>query len=579
MTILERIPEMKTDCRSTQNARGHKRGRKQSQRVAGITFLVAGVTAGAQPASAQLAGGGLTDPGYSGAVGTSRDAVSSFVSGPSPVTVRPWSFSGSVDVEVGATDSPGGINNGWQPVILIAPDLFFTGTTSRLNVALGYSPRLAIYPSSSDQTLISQNFNGSVNATIVPDLLYLNLRGISSLSSRFGNTSTLSNSFVSKSEAVQTTSVSISPYLQRTFGTHGTATVGYVYAQTFQDGDNDFSSTYFAPNAAQTAGFGTTGNLQTNTEYGSYVTGEDLGRFQYALSASANQYSGSYFYQGASTYSITNRLSYLVYRWLTVFVTGGYENYDYPHSGYRLNQPTWTVGVTLTPNESSELTVQYGQVSGIDTILANATYSPTARTRIFGSYTVGIETGLGARQALLGSTSVGVGGVLLDNLSGAPTLANSYLASQSPLSRVKTATIGGALLLDRDSFTVTAGHSEFEQLGNSVSILGVATPVGTKTSTSYVSGTWQHELNPSTSLYTGATYSISDNGVYYGAGGASQDTLQLYTSLNHVFTDTLSGSLTYNHAERFGNAARNLPAAFGGSASQNTVLVGLRKSF
>ena len=570
---------MKRRCRSLFMFTGQKCSAMWVQRIGSFSLFLIGAAAGSHDASAQLAGGGFVDPSYSGASGLSRDAVSSFVSGPSAVSVRPWTFSGAVDVEVGVTDSPGGFNSGLQPVILVAPDLLLTGVTSRLNVALAYSPRLAVYPSSSDQTLISQNFNGSVSAVIIPDLFYLNIRGISQLSSRFGNTSILSNSFVSRSEAVQTTSVSVSPYLQRTFGTHGTATLGYTYAQTFQDGDNNFNSLYLAPNAAQTAGFATTGNLQTNTEYGSYVTGEDLGRFQYSISATASQFAGSSFYQGASTYSVSNRLSYLVYRWLTLFGTVGYENYDYPRSGFSLSQPTWTIGATVTPSPASEITVQYGQVAGINTVLANGSYSPTARTRIFGSYVVGIETGLGARQALLGSTSVGSGGVLVNSLTGAPTLANSYLASQYPLSRTKTATIGGALLLDRDALTVTASHTEFEQLGNSVSILGVSTARGTTTSTSYVSGNWQHELNPSTSLNSGVSYSISDNGVYYGARGSSQDTVQVYTSLIHVFTDTLSGSVSYNHAERFGTAARNLPAAFGGSASQNTFLVGLRKSF
>lgn len=551
---------------------------RPGQIVAGLGAVVASLSL-ASPAAAQLAGGGLTDNGFPVTGNAARDAVSSTISGPSAATVRPWSFSGDVDVELGATDSPGGINNGWQPLILIAPNLNLSGTTSRLNVALNYSPRLALYPSTSSQTLLSQSFNGSVDATLVPDLLYVSLRGISDVSSRFGNTSLLSNSFVSRSEAVQTTSFSISPYLQRTVGGYGTATVGLTYAQTFQDGDNRFNSIYLAPNAAQTAGFGTTGNLQTTTEYGSFSTGENLGRIQESISASASQFSGSYYYRNASTLSVVDKLSYVVYRWLSVFGTVGYQEYNYPTSNYQLDEPTWTVGVTLTPNETSSITVQYGQVAGINTVLANGTYSPSARTRIYGSYTVDIQTGLGARQALLGSTSVGLGGALVSNLTGAPTLANTYLASQSPLSRVKTANVGAALLLDRDVFALNAGYSQFMQLGNSTSILGVGTASGTSTDTSYVSLSWQHELNRSTSLNSGISYSLSNNGIYYGAPGTAQDTLQVYTSLNHVFTDTLSGSLTYSHSERFGDAARNLPAAFGGSASQNTLLAGLRKSF
>lgn len=534
----------------------------------------------APDAAAQLAGGGINDTGYAIGGTSLRDTVTSLQTGPSAPSIRPWSISGDVDLEVGATDSPGGIgNSGWQPVIIVAPDLILNGVTSRVNVALVYSPRLALYPSTSNETLISQTFNGSATVAIVPDLFYISARGISDLTSRFGNTSLVSSSFVSRSEAVQTTSVSISPYIQRSFGGHGTLTAGFTYSQTFQDGDNGFSQNYYAPNSAQTAGFGTTGNLQTNTESASFTTGEDLGRIQDTVSATASQFSGSYFYQGASTVALNDRLSYVVYRWLTVLGTVGYEEYNYPRSGYSLHGPTWTVGATLSPNETSSITIQYGRVAGGNTVLVNGSYAPTIRTRIFGSYTVDIETGLGARQALLGSTTVGPGGILLNNLTGSPTLANTYLASQYPLSRTKTATIGGSLILDRDTVTATVSHSELQQLGSSVSILGAATQAGTNTSITYGALSWQHDLSPSNSLSSGISYATSDNGVFYGRPGTSQDTLQVYSVLTHVFTDTLSGSVSYSHAERFGTAASNLPAAYGGAASQNTLLVGIRKSF
>lgn len=545
----------------------------------GAGVFVTGVSATNAVAWAQLASESITGPSVVPDSNPFRESVNSVIAGPSTTTVRPWSFTGDVGVSVGAVDNPGGTRGGWQSLILLSPDFNLTGTTSRLNVALAYSPRLAFYPSTSGQTLLSQNFNGVADAVLVPDLLYLNVRGISDIGSRFGDTALLSNSFISRGEAVQTTSFSVSPYLQRTIGGIGTATVGYTYAQTFQDSDNRYNSIFLAPNAAQTSGFATTGNLQTNTEYASFTTGENLGRIQDSISATASQFSGSYYYQGASTSSVINRLSYAVYRWLTVFGTVGYQTYDYPKSGYRLNEPTGTIGVTLTPNETSTITVQYGQVAGSDTILANGTYSPTARTRVYGSYTVDILTGLGARQGLLGTTTVGTGGALVSNLTGGPTLANTYLASQYPLSRVKTATVGGAVLFDRDAISLSAAHSSYEQLGSSTSVLGVTTANGTNTDTSYVSLNWQHELNPSTSLFSGVSYAISNNGIYYGTSGGSQNTVQAFSSLNHLFTDTLSGNVSYSHSERFGGATQILPAAFGGNVSQNTILVGLRKSF
>jgi hypothetical protein len=75
------------------------------------------------------------------------------------------------------------------------------------------------------------------------------------------------------------------------------------------------------------------------------------------------------------------------------------------------------------------------------------------------------------------------------------------------------------------------------------------------------------------------SYGVSNTGVFFGNPGSSQDTFQVYTGLTHTFTETLSGSVSYSHAERFGGAISNVPSNFGGTASQNLVLVGLRKSF
>ena len=534
----------------------------------------------ATAAWAQLAGGGLTDTGPVGVNGSLRDTVTSLLAPPTTVnTGLPWTFSGAIDVEVGATDSPGGINSNWQPLLLVAPDFSLTGVTSRLNVAMTYSPRLTYYPSTNNESLLTHTFNGNATAVVVPDLLFFNVRGITGVSSRFGYSSLQANSLYSQDDAVQTSSFSVSPYLQRTIGGIGTVTAGYVYSASFQDNPGDIPSNFIAPNAGPTAGFGTTGNLQTNTEYATFTTGENFGRIQYAGSITASQNGGSTFYQGSNTFADDNQLSYALYRWLTLLASVGYQEYHYPNGGFNLTEPSWSVGATVIPNADSSITVRYGQTAGVNTVLFNGTYSPTPRTRIYGSYDVEIQTGLGSTQSLLGTTNVGPGGLLIDRVTGNPVLSNNYLASQYPLSRVKTLTFGGAILLARDTVTATVSYTNLTQLVNSTDVLGVTTGVGTSTDSTFGTVAWQHELNPSNSLYSSASYGVSNTGVYFGFPGASQDTFQVYTGLTHTFTDTLTGSVSYSHAERFGNAVRNLPANFGGAASQNTVLVGLRKSF
>ncbi len=529
---------------------------------------------------AQLAGGSLTDGSFAGGNGSLRDAVSSILDGPNVNTgLRPFVFSGAVDVEAGVSDSAGGVGGGFQPLFVVAPDFSLTGTTSRLNVALLYSPRLTYYPSTSSQSLLANTFSGTATATVVPDWLFLNVRGLTGITSRFGNGSLSSNSFISQGEAVQTSSFSVSPYLQHTFGANGTLTVGYTYARTFQDADTDFGQVFSAPNANATAGFGTTGSLATNSEYASYTTGENFGRVQDTISVNASQNSGDPAYQGSSTLSANNTVSYALYRWLTLLASVGYEEYNYPQLGYRLSNPTFSVGATITPNADSSITVRYGRTAGIDTILLNGTFAPTARTRIFGSYGVDIQTGLGARQNLLATTTVSAGGFLVDRVTGAPVLGNSYLASQFALSRIKTLTVGGILQLDRDTFTASVTHSQVTQLSSSTDVFGITTAPGTSTDSTFGTLGWQHDLNPSNSLFSSVSYGTSSSGVYFGNAGGTQDTFQLYTGLRHVFTDTLSGSVSFSHSERSGAALRNIPSAFGGQTSENVLLVGLRKSF
>ncbi len=436
----------------------------------------------------------MTDTGFTGAGADLRSTVQALLPGATRVnTGLAWTFSGDIEVDLGATDNVGNLSNQnhqnqWQFFTLISPDFYLRGDTRRLQVQLAYSPRLAVYPQTSGETYLANNFNGSATLTVIPDWFFIDARGISEVTSRFGGQPLTSDAFLNNNEAVQTASFSISPYIQHTFAGWGTLNAGVAYERTFQSGNN---SNFFPVNnvsvansslAASTAGFGTIGDLSTTNEFASFTTGENLGRVQDTISINASQNGGSSFYQGSSTLIAENQVSYALNRWLALVGTIGYEQYRYPQGAFDLNEFRWLIGVTVTPNPDSTITVEYGRVAGSSTIIANGTYAPTARTRVYGSYNVGIQTGLGARQGLLSTTVVGPGGVLLDRTTGAPVVASNVLASQSPLSRVKTLTLGGSLLLSRDTFTVSVTHDDTTQLVNSTSVFGVSTAVGTNAS-------------------------------------------------------------------------------------------------
>lgn len=531
----------------------------------------------AAPASAQLAPAPAL--GLAGAANL-RSAAEVALPGTTVNTGLAWTYGGAVTVGVGATDNAGGVDRGWQPFFVLTPSVYLYGDTNRLSVRLTYTPSLIYYPSTSNQSLLTHSLAASATAAIIPDHLFFDVGAFSGISSRFGDAPVTQGTSLSRSEIVQTTSVYLGPRYTHTFDGWGTLNVGYRYSRVFQDSDNRYEQFYPTVNTIGAAplGYGGTGNLETHTEYATFSTGENLGRIRNTAAIMASQNGGSRLYAGSSAVVFDDVLSYAVYRWLTVFGSVGYQYLNYPSVGYTLSEPTWSVGATVIPNPSSQLTVSYGRTAGENTFQAYAFYMPTARTTLFGNYSVGITSGLGYRQSLLQNTTVATGGVLIDRTSGAPVLGATFLSSQFTLSRVESLSAGGTLVMDRNTFSAGAGRQRFTQLGASTSIVGLPTRAGTTSTSTYGFVGYQRELNPSTIFNANLSYGVNDVGAYLGSSG-STDYFTGIAVLTRYFTPTLSGRLAYSHSEQSGQAIRNLPRGFGGAFSQNVILASLTKTF
>ncbi len=556
-----------------------------------LSFLAAGAAWG------QSTSGLLPATGIGGRGDDLRGSVSQFLPNAlASIAGRAWEFAASLGVEAGVTDSPGGTSRsgGFDFFTLISPSVSVTGSTSRVTVRLDYSPEIAFYANTPGQNRVSQNLNGSLNAVIVPETFFLDLRGNISEQSRFGGnqfTNGQQNSqFLSRENAIQSTTVSASPSLQHRFGGWGTGRLSYTIARTLQDSANSanqFSglssgnSIALGNLAANQQGFGTTGNLTTQRERASFTTGENLGRFNDEVTVEAVQYNGSGSYHGAYRNSINNGFSYAVTRAITLLAGVGYQDLRFGGPfGYRLSEPTWNVGTRLTPNADSSLTITYGRREGDTTFAFDGAYSPTPRTRIVGRYSTGVTADIEEQQNLLQTTRVGAGGLLVDNGTGAPVTGGSAFGTQNGLSRVKRLSFTAFLLLDRDTFAATVTTEDRTTLTNSTSFVGTSVPAGTSNSSVSGSLSWQRDLNRTTSLSSAVSYGVSNNGSLLGnpAAGA-QNTFSVSTSLGHTFTETLTGSVRYSYTDRTGGQGNNLPTALGGSATQNLLLVGLRKSF
>lgn len=517
----------------------------------------------------------------------------------------------SIGVDVGVTDNALRVERPRRADVFtsITPGLGVSADTARLKVNLSYQPIATIYAQTSSQTRFDQYGNGTALATIVPETLFLDVRGSVTQQSRTGGFTDTNTQALNRDDQIQTATFSVTPYAEHRFGGWGTGRVGYSYARTVQDGRNDQSG--FGTNQGQfnngfnngfntgfDTGFGATGNLTTQRERASFTTGENLGRINNILVAEAIQYSGQGTYRGAFRNQVSNDVGYALTRTITAIAGAGYQDLRFSGTpGVRIQEPTWRVGGRITPNADSTLTVTYGRKDGINAAAVDGVYSPTARTRVFVRYSTGLTTDAEESQNVLTSTSVGPSGLLVDTVTGSPVSSSSgSFGTQNGLFQQRTLSATGLLILNRDSITISVAQNERTSVGGTTTTTGASVPAGV--STTGVSATlgWQHELTPALTLAASLSYSVDDNGNRQvlaggGSGGSgSQRTIQASLGTGYAFTPTLTGNVRYTFTDRSGGVNRtnqNQNQNFNGfgfgqagqNLTENILLVGLRKSF
>lgn len=512
-----------------------------------------------------------------------------------------WLVSPSISVSAGLTDNALQVERPRQADVftVIAPAVVVSGDTARLKVNASYSPQIYVYASTSSQTRVDQFFNGQAVAAIVPDAVFLDLRGAISQQSRSGgfgrNTTTLN-----QQDQVQSITLSATPYAVHRFGGWGTGRIGYSIAQTFQDARANSAFNQGFDQNGQLVGtrFGDTGNLTTQRERASFTTGENLGRFNNISVVEAVQYDGFGPYRNAHRNTVSTDFGYAVTRTITLLAGTGYQDLKFSgqdfagQPGIRINEPIWNVGVRLQPNPNSSITVGYGRRDGANSVFLDGSYSPTARTRVFARYSSGITTDSEEQQNLLQASSVGPTGLVTDTATGAPvSSSSSFFGTQNGLFRSRRLSVTGLLQLNRDSFSASVVNEERTNLSsvaldpsfNSFSSANfVVLPPGSNTNGTYGTLTWQHELSPVMTSTASFQYGVES----FGQGGASRSqpsttSVSATAALGYQFTETLSGSARYSFTERTGGPGQTIFGGANGTGNvvENQVLVSLRKSF
>lgn len=508
-----------------------------------------------------------------------------FNPGPSPVGQPKWLIEPSLGVETGLTDNALQIHSPRRADLytMLSPTISISGDTARLKANVTYSPSAQLYASNGSQNRFDQTGAGSLLGIIVPDMLFLDVRGTVTQTSRTAGGSYGGFGPGNVDDQVQTASFSVSPYLVHRFGGWGSARLGYSFARTMQDDVGDqgvFTNPFYNPYG--TNPYGTTGNLSTHHESLTFVTGENLGRFNIATTAEAFQYSGSGAYRDAHRNQVDVQVAYALTRRITLLGGGGYQ--DIAYGGYppiRVREPSYDVGARYTLGEENSITVLWGRRDGIGSVAVDAIAAPTARTRLLARYTTGITSDLEQMQSLLQVATPGPGGTLLDAATAAPVALMGANGLQNGIYKLRRLSVTGMLLRERDTVSVSFSMDDQTTLSNTVSVLnGITIPAGSN-STGYTGvASWQHELSPVMSSTLSASYGVSDsNSRFLFDQGDRQNTLVVSAAITRQLTETLSGSLRYIHTDRTGGQNATLGGRYGGDYSENLFLVGLRKRF
>jgi hypothetical protein len=475
----------------------------------------------------------------------------------------------------------------------VAPGIGIAGDLPRITVTLDYSPTLTLYTQHGDLNSVTQQLNAVGLVTLVPDLAYLDVRAVSGVQNQYGvvdgagtlgssATATASTSVpvlngntygLNRNNEVQTTSFGLSPYLLDSIRNIGSLKAGYSLGLSYSDTPSGFVQPPFP-----TGGTGAQ-TLISNEGYAGFDTGDNLGRFQDAVTLDAatsqtttnNSFidlAGTAQRSGNSTSSrdtVSDRISFAVSRSLVVFVSGGHEDITYSGLGVRpIHDLTWSVGGTLAPNPSSSLTVSYGHQDGYNALTVNGYYAVTARTTITASYGSTLGTQLETIQTQLNLAAPAPNGGLVNAANGGPLFVSTNgLPLADGVFRTTTLSLASTTIYDRDIINLgfTSSKQTTEGAGNNLNATSTTATVA-----------WVHQMSPDTTFSAAASYSWQDQGSGYRYNPGNSRAVVLSLAYAHQISATAAATIRYSVLDQQSAA----PAA---SLYQNILILGISKTF
>lgn len=452
-------------------------------------------------------------------------------------------------------------------VASVTPDIYVTADTPRLVGAVRYAPSFQYYTESSDHTRVLHRLNGQALAVLVPETLFLDLRGSSSVIPTTGTFATSEATAAQRLNSIQSTSLQASPYLFHRFGSLASVRLGYLLQYGEQSGNSAF-----LPNTSQP--FFTGQHFVGQGGYFEARTGERFGRLALRALAEGTTYTGNGVLDGAHRTSAVLSGRYAIQRGVAVLLEGGYENQAFAGlPPVDITGPVWTVGLRLAPTPDSVIIVRYGRRNGFESPSASADLRLTPRTRLTGLYYEVLSTSALAATDLLSSTTLDDLGNPVDATTGAPLLgitSGGLLAAQSSLQRIKSGVVRLTHEWPRDSVSLSVNYQETRP----ISIVAGTTAFQQRGTAGGIG--WSHNYSPQLNGTVFLQYGQTEGGNPVGTTSRGFGSGELFTvgsTFTYEFTPTLLGFVQYFFTNR------DLGTITGGSATQNLLIFGLRQSF
>jgi len=515
----------------------------------------------------------LPDTGTTVQVGALRQQLEGLLSTSASAPGSPgWTFVPSLGVEERWTDhlltADGTGKSSFVTALL--PSVLINGQSARTTTTINYAPALEYY-SNASQTQIVQDLNAASKITVLPERLFLDLRGFASVQPTYGGYATNGATQVSNQNQSQTMGFSAHPYLRQSFSDLGSAELGATVSHASQNGLANNQS-YTLSSGQLVPSTGVSGqNLTSEQEYFSLSSGSAFGRTNAGLDVSASQDSGSGVMSGAREDHAVANLGYALTRSITVLSTFGYDSTHYGGTPpYNYSGVEWSVGGHWIPNPDSSVTASYGRREGVESAQLDASYAVTNRTRVYARYSEGVTTGLQqVLNAINGSTLDTAGNPVTAN--GVPVqITNGFYGVQNNLVRTSNTSVTVTTLRDRDAISVTFSYQQSHQLASA----SASTSASSVNSTGwYATLSWQRNLWPD--LNASAFAQWGTNQSTPGSVSENSNTLVFSLNLNYVVSRTVNAYAQYSWTHQtYSGSASGVP-----SLPTNLVIVGARKTF